>query len=82
MIISNIELKKDLLKTKLLCTDNWLANGKRMHSERQPIGSHELLWEGKNLPDLEARGEMENGLGRIMMSYSCVLSKELFLNYL
>lgn len=46
------------------------------------MGSHELLCEGKSLPDLESRGEMENGLGRLMMSYSCVLSKELFLNYL
>lgn len=35
-----------------------------------------------SLFDLEARREMENGLGRLMMNYSHVLSKELFLNYL
>lgn len=57
MIISNIELKKDLLKTKLLCTDNWLANGKRTHSERQPMGSHELLWEGKIFLILRQEGK-------------------------
>jgi hypothetical protein len=48
-------------------------------------------WEGMDcfgrvrktsLSDLEARREMENGLGRLMMNYSHVLSKELFLNYL